>query len=131
MKQKTIADNSPVTKKTVREALEDYPTKKDMEDAFKKSANQLEQVFDKKIADRLTANQNAFRAEIKYEFSLMREEFDVRFTKFTNLILAAIDPLIQDTKTRQQEREIIAAQISETRDRIDNHEKRIVKLEQI
>lgn len=128
MKQKTN-NKTPVTKEEVTDILKDYPTKKEVDEAFKNSEKQIRQAFDKKLADRLIKNENAFRTEIQHEFSVMNEKWEQRFSKFTNLILTAIDPLIQDMKIRQQEREIAAGQVAEIRIDVNDHEKRIHKLE--
>ena len=52
----------------------------------------------------------------------MREEIRADMSKFTSMILNAIDPLIQDMKIRQEERTIAAAQY-------EGLEKRVTKLE--
>ena len=85
--------------------------------------------YDKKLTKRLLDSQEAFRKELYYKFQIQDDNWDRRFTKFANQILTAIDPLLQELKTRQQEREIAAAQITYVRDTVNDHEKRITKLE--
>ena len=113
MKQKTT-NNNPVTEEQLIEVLKDYPTKADLK---------------RELNDRLTKSQNAFRQEMRHEFSMMNEQWERRFTTLLNQMHSLIDPLLQETKTRQQEREITSAQKSAVRATVDDIEKRIVKLE--
>ena len=106
---KNVLSNYP-TKEDLRKELSNYPTKDDLDNRF------LE-------------NQKAFRIEMRYEFSVMEEKLLNKMSKFTNLILTAIDPLLRELETRQQDREIATAQIKNIEEQIDNHEKRISKLE--
>ena len=108
MKKQT--HNTPVTKDDLTEVLQEYPTKEDLD-------------------QRLTASHNAFRNEIDFKFQSMKEDIKAEFSKFTNLILTTFDPLLQELETRQQDREIATAQTEEIRSLLDNHEKRILKLE--
>ncbi len=88
----------------------DYATKKDLKNLetglkkeIKSSEKRLEDRFDSKLAKRLTDSQNAFRIEMRHEFSVMKDDILAGMSKFTNLILTAIDPLIKDLETRKQD----------------------------
>lgn len=116
MKQKT--NITPVTKVELTKILKNYPTKEEVDAAFKKSEEGIRQSFDKKIADRLIASENAFRVEIDHKFELMMDKFDEKFSKFTNLILTAIDPLIKDLETRREDRELAAAEMRDFKRRL-------------
>lgn len=59
------------------------------------------------------------------------EHFDTTFSKFTDRILTTVDPLLKELETRQQEREVAADQHAQMRNKLNNHEKRIQKLENI
>ncbi|MBU4017015.1 hypothetical protein KJ980_01080 [Patescibacteria group bacterium] len=107
--KKQTAQNA-LTKEELKDILKDYPRKNDLDQRF-------------------IASQNAFRAEIKYEFSMMKEEILAGMSKFTNLILTAIDPLLKEIETRREDREIGTAQMEEAKNRLNNHEKRITKPE--
>lgn len=111
MKQKTT-DQSPDTENRLKIIL-----KKEFE------------TYDQKFTNRLLTSQEAFRKEIDRIFEMLDERWERRFTAFESRLITLIDPILQEIKTRQLEREIVTGQISETRDRIDNHEKRIAKLE--
>ncbi len=109
MNQKAT-NNTPLTKKELLDVLKNYPTKDD-------------------LTERLTSSQKVFRNELENRFQIQDENWDRRFSKFANQILIAIDPLLKEIKTRQQEREIVTAQISDVRMAVKDHEKRIKKLE--
>lgn len=107
----------------------DYATKQDLktlETAIKKELKNYPTKDD--LSDRLTASQNAFRIEIDHKFTVMRRELRDDMSKFTNLILTAIDPLIKDMETRRQESAIAAEQIREIRERLDDHDDQLSKI---
>lgn len=116
MKQKTN-NQSPVTKEELTEILKDYPTKND----FGK--------FEEKISKRLNASFEAFRQENNHNFQMMMDRFEERFSKFTNLILTAIDPLLKEIETRREDREIGTAQIKRIEDDVEDLKVRVSKLE--
>lgn len=114
---------TPLTKDELTYILKDYPTKDD-------------------LTQRLTAFQNAFRIEIRHEFSIMREEMSAYMSKFTDLIYTAIDPLLKELESRREDHEIGIAQLqvllpggrlqrSGSHDswKVDGENKRITKLE--
>lgn len=123
----------PLTK---RDALQGFSTKKDLKrfatkEDLKKFAtkkelhemeNRLEEKIDIKIGERLSTSQDAFRREIHFEFTCMREDLQKQLSEFTKRILTAIDPLLKELETRQQDREIAVEWHR-------NHEERISKLE--
>ena len=109
MKQKTT-NKTPVTKEELAEILKDYPTTKNLD-------------------DRLSKFYNAFNAEIDHKFTMMREDLRTEMSKFTNLILTAIDPLLKALETRRENREIGTAQIKRVEDDVEDLKIRIAKLE--
>ncbi len=115
MKQK-VNTSSPVTEDRLKDIL-------------KESEERLEEKLDKKFAERLEASQKAFRMEMRYEYSVMKEDISRDMSKFTNLILTAIDPLLKELETRQQDREIGTAQIKNIKGDVENLKKRVTKLE--
>lgn len=120
MKQK-INNNAPVTKIELSDILKDYPTKKDLQNALKES--------EQKFTKRLLESQKAFRRENNHNFQVMMARFDERFSKFTNLILTAIDPLIKDIETRREDREIATAQMKRIEDDVDTLKKQVSQLQ--
>ena len=128
MKQKT-KNKAPVTKEEITDILKSYPSKRDVDATFKKSEEQIEKIFDQRLAERLIKSQESFRKELAYRFEMQDEKWDRRLNKFANLILTSIDPPLKELKTRQQEWEIVTGQIADVKNDIKNHEKRITKLE--
>ena len=98
MKQK-VTNTAPVTKEELKEILKDYPTKTE-------------------LSERLNAGFEAFRQENNHNFQMMMDRFDERFSKFTNLILTSIDPLLKDLETRREDREIATAEMREIKQRL-------------
>lgn len=119
-----IDDNQPVTKKELKEVLNDYPTKNDLKEILKEYPTKVE------LGERIDKSFDAFRQETNYNFQVMLEKFDEKFTTFTSTILTAIDPLIKDMEIRQQERELAAAHLKHAQDDITDLQKRVTKLEQ-
>lgn len=73
---------------------------------------------------------HGIRREITFAMEAVAEKFEQRLTKHTSLILTTVDPLLKELETRRQDREIAADQSIEVSQKLDNHEKRITKLEQ-
>ncbi len=111
------------TKDDLKKELSNYATKADLK---KELSNYPTKDY---LNERLTAFQNAFRTEMRHEYSIMREELMSGMSKFTDLILTAIDPLLKELETRREDRELGTAQMEEVKTRVNNHEKRITKLE--
>lgn len=125
MKKQTV--QNALTKEDLTNILKDYPTKNDLKKELKKELSNYPTKDD--LNQRLTTFQNAFRIEIRHEFSIMREEMSAYMSKFTDLIYTAIDPLLKELETRREDREIGTAQMEDVRTHIHDHEKRITKLE--
>ena len=119
----TKDDLSKELKKELKKELSNYPTKDDLKNVLKNYPTKND------LGNRLLASQKVFRIEMQHEFSVMEEKIMDKMSKFTSLILTAIDPLLKELETRQQDREISTAQINNIEGQIDNHEKRISKLE--
>ncbi|MBI5451972.1 hypothetical protein HY945_00760 [Candidatus Gottesmanbacteria bacterium] len=98
MKQK-IKNTSPVTKEELTEILQDYPTKKDLDERFSKFYN-------------------AFNAETDHKLLSMEERLNTKLSAFSNRILTAIDPLLKEIETRREDREIAAAEMREVKIRL-------------
>lgn len=99
----------------------DYATKEDL--------HELERKFDEKLTKRLNDSFEAFRQENAHKLQMMKEELQATMSTFTNRILTAIDPLIKDLQTREQERAILTAQMKHAQDDIADLQKRVTKLE--
>jgi len=101
----------------------------ELEKRMDKKFEEQDKKFDEKLDRRFTAFENAFRAEMDHKFEMFKEEIHEMMSGFTNRILTAIDPLLQELETRQQDRTLTTAQMSELRDITNDHETRIRKLE--
>ena len=88
MKQKTT-NNNPVTEEELKEVLKENPTKDG-------------------LTKRLVDSQESFRKELHHQFEIQNENWEKRFNTLFNQINSIVDPLLQEIKTRQQEREIVA-----------------------
>lgn len=113
---------NPLSKEDLINILKFYPTKDDLANALKNFPTKND------LTELLNSNQEVLLKEMRNEFQLMREAIKNDMSNFTSKILTAIDPLLQEIKTRQQEREFVASQISEVRNTVNDHEKRIKKL---
>jgi hypothetical protein len=98
---------------------------KQNDSAIKQDLNNL----DKKITKRLDDSFEAFRREINHQFEVQNELWERNFISFESRIITIIDPLLQEMKTRQQEREIAASQIKHVTDDVTDLQKRVTKLE--
>lgn len=72
---------------------------------------------------------------IRREFTFTIEgtmvKFEEKLTKHTSLILTTVDPLLKELETRRQDREIASDHSIRVKQRLDNHKKRIAKLEHL
>lgn len=68
-------------------------------------------------------------AEIRISTDKILSEIKQQIIDFKDLILTTVDPLLQELETRQQDREIASAQSEEFQTKLDEHEKRITKIE--
>lgn len=119
--------NGAVTKQDL-ERLEKNVTR-EINKSIKHSEENLEVRLDKKFTDKLNASLEAFRQENAYQFQLMRDDLHRDMSRFTNMILNAIDPLLKEIETRQQDRELAAAEMEEVHADITDLKKRVTKLE--
>ncbi|HSW47575.1 MAG TPA: hypothetical protein VLG67_00695 [Candidatus Saccharimonadales bacterium] len=121
---------TPLSKKDLEnvldEKLKNYATKKDLYNLEKN----LEKKLDARFTKRLQESLQAFRNENNHTLQVVKVDILEGMSKFTNMVLTAIDPLIKYVDERREEKEIEAHQLHETRTQLDNHEKRIKKLEQ-
>lgn len=74
---------------------------------------------------------HGIRQEITFTVDTVTDKFEKKLSKHTSLILTTVDPLLKELETRRQDREIAAGQTTRINDKLDNHEKRIKKIESI
>lgn len=72
---------------------------------------------------------HGIRREFTFAIEGVVEKFNEKLTKHTSLILTTVDPLLKELETRREDREIAASQHSKLKSQVNNHEKRIQKIE--
>lgn len=110
-------------KAMIKQELKNYTTKEELQKILNHYPTQ------KDLSEKMTTSQHAFRAEIRYEFSLIREDLQTTLSTFASRIFTAIDPLLAELENRQQDREIANAQMKDVQIRLDEHESRLKHLE--
>jgi len=104
---------------------------------FKQELGALEKRMDKRFITKDYLNNTidmllqGIRREFTFTIEGVVEKFNEKLNKHTSLILTTVDPLLKELETRRQDREIAADQSIRVKQRLDNHEKRISKIEHI
>jgi len=102
---------------------------------MKKKNNSTELVtkdfFKKELHSTIDSLLEGIRREITFSAEVLTEKLERKLTQHTSLILTTVDPLLKELETRREDREITAEQYRGVTIKIDNHEKRISKLEHI
>lgn len=129
MKQKTT---KPLTKKDLENVfdkkLKNYPTKSDVQDILDKKLKNYPTNDD--LNDRFSKLIKAFRQEEEFAHQQLKNEILDGVRIIVDRVMTTIDPLLQELETRRMDREIASDQSLRFRDELDDHEKRIQKLEQ-
>ncbi len=74
---------------------------------------------------------HGIRQEISFTIDTVTDKFEKKLSKHTSLILTTVDPLLKELETRREDREIAAEHSRRIQKQLDNHEKRIGKIEHI
>lgn len=74
---------------------------------------------------------HGIRQEISFAMDTVVDKFEKKLNKHSSLILTTVDPLLKELETRREDRAIAANQHSKLKNQVDNHEKRIKKIERI
>lgn len=74
---------------------------------------------------------HGIRQEITFAMDTVADKFENKLNKHTSLILTTVDPLLKELETRREDRAISASQHLKLKNQVDNHEKRIKKIERI
>ncbi len=104
---------------------------------FKQELGLLEKHIDKRfitkdyLSNTIDMLLQGIRREFTFAIEGVVEKFNEKLTKHTSLILTTVDPLLKELETRREDREIASSQSARIKDKIDNHEKRIRKIEQV
>ena len=66
---------------------------------------------------------------INFRFDNFKEEVDENAKKYRDQILTRLDGVMNELETRRDERDLETHQYSELKDQVDDHEKRIARIE--
>ena len=77
----------------------------------------------------LDALETRVDTKIDLKFDRFRDEVGQMFTNFRSDIFDKLDAFVKEVRDSHEERSILANQIAEVRDRVDDHNERIIKLE--
>ena len=126
MKQKS-SDNNLVTKDFLKKELSKFATKTGMKQEF----TAFEKRMDRKMDNRFELQGKVFRLELKLSLQETTEQVRKMLQELRNDFFTKVDPLFKNLEVARQDRIIASDQSSKLRKRVDNHEKRIKKLEQV
>lgn len=130
MKQRNNSSNNLVTKPFFKKELKrEFGV---FEERFEKRMEKkfvTKDYFKTELNDTIDRLLQGIRREITFSAEVVTEKLERRLTKHTNLILTTIYPLLKELETRRQDREIASDQSIKVEKKLDNHEKRIGKLE--
>lgn len=89
----------------------------------------LEKRIDKKVNKKIEASEKRLRMEIQLTGEDVVRQIDEKLIDFRSFILTTVDPLLNELETRREDRELATKQTHEIKKRLDDHEKRLQKLE--
>lgn len=100
---------------------------------LKKELKSLESRMDKKFATKNELKDEIDRLEnrVKLMLDQLERNIDEKNKKYRDDFLTDIDPILKEVLASREERTIIAHQVSELRDRVDEHEEKIKQLKQL
>lgn len=119
MKKKGISTNVVTTPVLRRELTK---VKKELK-------QELKQELGEHIDKRIDVAERVLREEIRVSVQEAEEKLGEKLSKATDTILTHIDPFVKEVRDSHDERAIVANQIAEFRDRVDDHGERVKQLE--
>ena len=150
MKQKVKNTNS-ITQQQLLNILKNLPTKNDMNERFNQQDLKIEERFRKQdlrfderfnqqetkletklgtiLEDKINKLEKLLLLRVDLRLAETEEKLLTNITKFKDLILTTVDPLLQELETRREDREIQTAWMQDIRNHLDDHEKKIKKLQ--
>lgn len=119
-KKSTNSVNGVVTKGVLKKELKSFESR-------------LERRMDKKFATKNELKDEIDRLEnrVKLMVDQLERNIDEKNKKYRDEFLTDIDPILKEVLASREERTIIAHQVSELRDRVDEHEVKIKQLKQL
>lgn len=82
--------------------------------------------LEERLGDRLVS-----KALLRYELDKQKQELDDNAKKYRDEILGKLDKVVGELETMREDRKLAVHQTSELREEIENHEKRIKRLEKV
>jgi len=104
--------------------------KKELKRVKKELKQELTHELGTYIDKRMDITESVLRAEIRISIGEAEERLGEKLSKATDTILTHIDPFVKEVRDSHEERAIVAHQVSELRDRVDDHEEQIRQLKQ-
>ena len=123
--KKKAASKEPVTKDDLSKALSNYPTKKDLENVLKNYPTKKET---KNIVEEALTNYPT-KWDMDKRFDVQDRKWDERFTNLKSDIFTRFDELMGELAQQREDRLFTDNDVKVLKDKSDEHEKRIKKLE--
>lgn len=108
----------------------DIVTKGFFQKELKKELKSSEKKLNKNFDDRFTIAERVLKEEIRITIEEAEERLGEKLSQATDKILTHIDPFVKEVRDSFEERAVLANQISELRDRVDDHDEQIKQLKQ-
>ncbi len=121
-----------ITKEYLKKQLSKFPTKEEL----KKELKSLERRFDFKLEgfkEEIDENAKKYRYDVLTRFEKVNKEFekvDDNAREYRDNILTKLDEVMSELETGRQERTLETHQYSEIVEKVDDHEKRIIHMEE-
>lgn len=84
---------------------------------------------EKRVARSVDIAEKSLRLEIIASTLNARQRLEEKLSAATDKILTRVDPFVKEVRDSFEERSIVANQIADVREKVDNHEERIERLE--
>ncbi|MBI2036359.1 hypothetical protein HYT17_01910 [Candidatus Microgenomates bacterium] len=148
MKKRDINEkNGVVTKSVLKNELKGlenrmdkkFATKNELKNELKGLESRLENRMDKKFATKkdlktteinLRDEMDRLENRVRLMIDQLERNIDEKNKKYRDEFLTAIDPILKEVLASREERVIIAHQVAELRDRVDEHEEKLKHLQQ-
>jgi len=101
-------------------------TKNDTENRLDRIEHRLN-LIDKNI----DVSEKLIRMDIRLNIKDATEQIEKTITKFKDLILTTVDPLLKELEERREDRDLAVHQTASFQEKVEDHEKRIKHLEKV
>lgn len=110
-------------------SLENKLTTRILQRELAKLKNELKEDLVADIRKRIDMAERALNVEIMASALDARQRLEAKISNELDKLYTRIDPILQEVLASREERTITANQIAELRDRVDEHEDRIKRVE--